>query len=133
MGAISSSDSPDLPLFLELLEPWFHNPVSALALCLWAQQYELAAELTARFATFEPTLDLLRQLDQLVHLLESPVFSRLRLRLLEPRKHPALLKCLLGLAMLLPQAGAFAILRERLHVVQSGLLLELHRDEQPPP
>jgi len=24
-------------LFLELLEPWFHNPVSALALCLWAQ------------------------------------------------------------------------------------------------
>merc|ERR1711879_176007 len=124
MGAISSSDSPDLPLFLELLEPWFHNPVSALALCLWAQQYELAAELTARFAAFEPTLDLLKQLDQLVHLIESPIFSRLRLRLLEPRRHPALLKCLLGLAMLLPQAGAFAILRERLHVVQSGLLLE---------
>mmetsp|Transcript_88456 Transcript_88456/g.245644 ORF Transcript_88456/g.245644 Transcript_88456/m.245644 type:complete len:743 (-) Transcript_88456:31-2259(-) len=112
------------PLFLELLEPWFHNPVSALALCLWAQQYELASELTARFAAFEPTLDLLKQLDQLVHLLESPVFSRLRLRLLEPRRHPALLKCLLGLAMLLPQAGAFSILRERLHVAQSGLLLE---------
>lgn len=111
-------------LFLELLVPWFHNPVSALALCLWAQQDELAMELTARFATFEPTLDLLRQLDQLVHLLESPVFSRLRLRLLEPRQHPALLKCLLGLAMLLPQAGAFSILRERLQVVQSGLLLE---------
>merc|ERR1712039_657621 len=62
--------------------------------------------------------------DQLVHLLESPVFSRLRLQLLEPRRHPALLKCLLGLAMLLPQAGAFNILRERIHVVQSGLLLE---------
>ena len=24
------------PLFLELLEPWFHNPASALALCLLA-------------------------------------------------------------------------------------------------
>lgn len=116
------------PLFLELLVPWFHNPVSALALCLWAQQYELATEITARFATFEPTLDMLKQLDQLVHLLESPVFSRLRLRLLEPQRHPALLKCLLGLAMLLPQAGAFNILRERIQVVQSGLLLEAQRD-----
>merc|ERR1712151_1098369 len=115
---------PGPQLFSQLLEPWFRNPVSALALCLWAQQYELAMELTTRLATFEPTLDLLRQLDQLVHLLESPVFSRLRLRLLEPRQHPALLKCLLGLAMLLPQAGAFTILRERIHVMQSGLLLE---------
>jgi len=63
-----------------------------------------------------------------VHLLESPVFSRLRLRLLEPHRHPALLKCLLGLAMLLPQAGAFNTLRERIQVVQSGLLLEAQRD-----
>jgi len=116
------SGSPSL--FLELLEPWFHDPVSALALCLWAQQYELATELTTRFAAFEPTLDLLTQLDRLVHLIESPVFSRLRLRLLDPQRHPALLKCLLGLAMLLPQAGAFSILRERIHVVQSCLLLE---------
>merc|ERR1711920_1075717 len=103
---------------------------SALALCLWAQQYEMATELTARFAAFEPTLDLLKQLDQLVHLLESPVFSRLRLQLLEPRRHPALPKCLLGLAMLLPQAGAFNILRQRIHVVQTGLLLESNSGTQ---
>merc|ERR1712039_292209 len=95
-----------------------------------AQQYELAAELTGRLAVLEPTLDLLRQLNQLVHLLESPVFSRLRLRLLEPRRHPALLKCLLGLAMLLPQAGAFNILRERIHVVHSGLLLDAQQQQE---
>lgn len=131
-GANGTGDPADgTSLFLELLEPWFHNPVSALALCLWAGQYELATELTARIAAFEPTLDLLRQLDQLVHLLESPIFSRLRLRLLEPRRHPALLKCLMGLAMVLPQAGAFRILRERIHVVQSGLLLEAQRDSRP--
>jgi vacuole morphology and inheritance protein 14 len=118
----------DASLFLDLLEPWFHNPVSALALCLWASQYELATELTVRLAAFEPSIDLLRQLDQLVHLLESPIFSRLRLRLLEPQRHPALLKCLLSLAMLLPQAGAFKTLRERIQVVQSGLLLEGQRD-----
>lgn len=130
-GDSSASSSVATSLFLELLVPWFHNPVSALALCLWAQQYELATELTARFAAFEPTLDLLKQLDQLVHLIESPVFSRLRLRLLEPRRHPALLKCLLGLAMLLPQSSAFSILRERIHVVQSGLLLEAQRETSP--
>merc|ERR1719401_2260055 len=112
------------PLFTVLLQPWFHNPVSALGLCLWAQQYELATELTARFAAVEPSLDLLKQLDQLVHLLESPVFSRLRLQLLEPRRHPPLLKCLLGLAMILPQAGAFNILRQRMQLVQSGQLLD---------
>merc|ERR1712187_673739 len=101
-------------------------------LCLWAEQYDLASEITARISAFEPTLDLLKQLDQLVHLIESPVFSRLRLRLLEPRRHPALLKCLLGLAMLLPQAGAFNLLRERITVVQSGLLLEYNTEEQQP-
>lgn len=127
-ASAATAGTPDASLFLELLVPWFHNPVSALALCLWAQQYELAMEITARLAAFEPSIDLLRQLDQLVHLLESPVFSRLRLRLLEPHRHPALLKCLLGLAMLLPQAGAFNTLRERIQVVQSGLLLEAQRD-----
>lgn len=140
LAAVSSTAAPrtslsasatDASLFLELLVPWFHNPVSALALCLWASQYELATELTARLAAFEPSIDLLTQLDQLVHLIESPIFSRLRLRLLEPQRHPALLKCLLSLAMLLPQAGAFNTLRERIQVIQSGLLLEGQRDRTP--
>eukprot|EP00439_Symbiodinium_sp_Y106_P001684 s6808_g1.t1 len=48
LGPDAKSDLPR-PLFLELLEPWFHNPTSALALCLWAQQYELASELTGRY------------------------------------------------------------------------------------
>jgi len=116
--------APTGGLFLELIDPWFHNPVSALALCFWAQQDDLALELTGRFAAFEPTMDLLKQLDQLVQLLESPLFSRLRLRLLEPSRHPALVKCILALAMILPQADAFKLLRERILVIQSGLLLE---------
>ena len=43
---------------------------------------------------------------------------------MEPRQYPSLLKCLLGLAMLLPQAGAFQALTERMQLVQSSLLLE---------
>merc|ERR1712110_892475 len=37
--------APKNELFTELLEAWFHNPVSALALCLWAQQDDFALEL----------------------------------------------------------------------------------------
>jgi len=124
-----ATQAPIDGLFLELLEPWFHNPVSALALCLWAQQDDLAYELSYRFPALEPTKDLLNQLDQLVQLLESSMFSRLRLRLLEPSRHPALVKCILALAMILPQAGAFSILRERILVIQSGLLLETRAEK----
>jgi len=114
----------DKTLFLKLLHPWFVNPVAALSLCLWVQEYRLAMELTQRFATLEPTVEFLNQIDILVNLLESPIFCRARIHLLEPRKHPCLLKTILGLCMLLPQAGSFDVLHARLSLVQSGLLLE---------
>jgi len=63
-------NSPEQPgqapaggLFHELIDPWFHNTVSALALCFWARQDDLALELIGRFAAFEPSMDLLKQLD----------------------------------------------------------------------
>lgn len=43
------------------------------------------------------------QLDKLIRLLETPIFSYLRLQLLEPGRYPLLLKALYGLLMLLPQ------------------------------
>jgi len=51
----------------------------------------------------------------------------MRLRLLEPRRHPHLLKCILGLAMLLPQTTAFYTLREKIHATQTALLLDSRR------
>ncbi|EER08428.1 hypothetical protein Pmar_PMAR014474 [Perkinsus marinus ATCC 50983] len=69
----------------------------------------------------------LLQLDQLVHLLESPVFTRLRLELLpnsylieapDRIKRQSLLDCLVGLVMLVPQnTRAFQLLKRRLDVV----------------
>lgn len=47
-------------------------------------------------------------------LLETPCFTFLRLQLLEPRKHPSLLRALYGLLMLLPQCNAFRMLNTRL-------------------
>jgi len=68
---------------------------------------------------------LLVQIDKLVQLIESPVFTYLRLQLLEPERHPHLFKCLYGLLMLLPQSSAFVSLRNRLNAVNSAGFLHI--------
>lgn len=80
-------------------------------------------------------MNTLIQIDKLVQLLESPVFTckqqhnchkaladvyiDLRIQLLEPEKYPHLYKCLYGLLMLLPQSSAFAALKNRLNSVSA--------------
>lgn len=92
----------------------------------------------SRSAELEMTINMLIQIDKLVQLLESPVFTcklespsrlsyvpelmaltDLRLQLLEPEKYPHLYKCLYGLLMLLPQSSAFAALKNRLNSVSA--------------
>ncbi|KAK9897395.1 ARM repeat-containing protein [Cystobasidium minutum MCA 4210] len=104
-------------LFSDLYRSWCHNAVAAFSLCLLAQAYEHAANLLQIFADLEVSVSLLIQLDKLVQLLESPVFTSLRLQLLEPEKNPYLFKCLYGLLMFLPQSSAFVTLRNRLNAV----------------
>lgn len=87
-------------------------------------------------AELEMTVNMLIQIDKLVQLLESPVFTcmvfsrctrnslantslDLRLQLLEPEKYPYLYKCLYGVLMLLPQSSAFAALKNRLNSVSN--------------
>jgi len=72
----------------------------------------------ASFADVPVTVDLLVQLDQLVQLLETPVFTYLRLQLLEPNQYAALLKTLHGVLLLLPvQSSAWVTLSSRLQCV----------------
>ncbi len=106
-------------LFVSLYRSWSHNAVATFSLCLLAQAYEHASNLLSIFADLEVTVPLLIQIDKLVQLLESPVFTSLRLQLLEPERYPYLFKCLYGLLMLLPQSSAFATLRNRLNAVSS--------------
>ncbi|KAF9915942.1 PtdIns(3,5)P(2) sythesis regulation factor [Lobosporangium transversale] len=115
----SNPNSDGQALFTALYKSWCHNPVSTFSLCLMAQYYEHAVELLQTFAEFEITVNLLIQIDKLVQLLESPVFTYLRLQLLEPERYPHLFKCLYGLLMLLPQSTAFVTLRNRLTSVSS--------------
>ena len=109
-------------------------------------------------AELEMTVNMLIQIDKLVQLLESPVFTckipvfdvrwlepnvtrpDLRLQLLEPEKYPYLYKCLYGLLMLLPQSSAFAALKNRLNSVSNIGLLQsgprryafaIYRDSKP--
>ncbi|KAJ5662481.1 uncharacterized protein N7477_010097 [Penicillium maclennaniae] len=106
-------------LFVALFRSWCHNAVSTFSLCLLAQAYEQAYNLLQIFAELEMTVNMLIQIDKLVQLLESPVFTYLRLQLLEPEKYPYLYKCLYGVLMLLPQSSAFAALKNRLNSVSN--------------
>ncbi|KAK0648790.1 ARM repeat-containing protein [Cercophora newfieldiana] len=105
--------------FVALFRSWCYNAVATFSLCLLAQAYEQAYNLLQIFAELEMTVNILIQIDKLVQLLESPVFTYLRLQLLEPDKFPHLYKCLYGLLMLLPQSSAFAALKNRLNSVSS--------------
>ncbi|KAL6305771.1 ARM repeat-containing protein [Sparassis latifolia] len=112
-------------LFTTLYRSWCHNAVAVFSLCLLAQAYEHASNLLYIFADLEITVQLLVQIDKLVQLIESPVFTYLRLQLLEPEKYPHLFKCLYGLLMLLPQSTAFVSLRNRLNAVNSAGFLHI--------
>ena len=112
-------DEAGRDFFVPLFRSWCHNAVSTFSLCLLAQAYEQAYALLQIFAELEMTVNMLIQIDKLVQLLESPVFTYLRLQLLEPEKYPYLYKCLYGLLMLLPQSSAFAALKNRLNSVSA--------------
>ncbi|BGO88749.1 hypothetical protein NBRC10512_005198 [Rhodotorula toruloides] len=117
LRTLDSKDGQNL--FVTLYRSWSHNAVATFTLCLLAQAYEQASALLQIFAELEMTVPMLIQIDKLVQLIESPVFTSLRLQLLEPERYPYLLKAMYGLLMLLPQSSAFATLRNRLSAVSS--------------
>lgn len=104
----------DWILFSALFQSWCHNAPSALSLCLLTSNYELAFLIIKDLAELEVTFQLLTQLDILVQLLESPIFLKLRLQLLEPEKYPFLFKTLYGILMIMPQSSTYTTLKNRL-------------------
>lgn len=61
--------------FIALFKAWCHNAVATFSLCLLTQAYEQAYNLLQVFADMEMTVNTLIQIDKLVQLLESPVFT----------------------------------------------------------
>ncbi|XP_063225932.1 protein VAC14 homolog isoform X2 [Bacillus rossius redtenbacheri] len=115
-------------LFRCLYESWCHNPVATVALCLLTQNYSHACDLICLFGNLEVTVDFLAEIDKLVQLLESPIFTYLRLELLAVPHNQHLVQALYGLLMLLPQTEAFHTLRQRLDCIP-GLHLQCARSQ----
>lgn len=117
---LRSLDSRDgQTFFTAIFRAWCVNAVATFSLCLLAQAYEQAYNLLQIFCDIEMSVTMLIQIDKLVQLLESPVFTYLRMQLLEPERYPYLYKCLYGILMLLPQSSAFAALKNRLNSVSA--------------
>ncbi|KAJ9577283.1 hypothetical protein L9F63_006122, partial [Diploptera punctata] len=110
-------------LFCCLYKSWSHNPVATVALCFLTQSYRHVCDLIHIFADLEITVEFLTEIDKLVQLIESPIFTYLRLELLAVPCNQHLVQALYGLLMLLPQTEAFNTLRQRLDCVSS---LHLH-------
>lgn len=104
----------DWVFFSTLFQSWCHSPASALSICLLTTNYELAFLIIKCLGELEVTLQLLMQLDILIQLLETPIFLKLRLQLLEPEKHPHLYKTLYGILMIMPQSSTYTTLKNRL-------------------
>ncbi|OBA19918.1 ARM repeat-containing protein [Metschnikowia bicuspidata var. bicuspidata NRRL YB-4993] len=114
LKSIDICKAEDWALFSTLFKSWCHNTPSVLSLCLLTSNYELAYLIIKCLAELEVTFQLLAQLDVLVQLLESHIFLKLRLQLLEPEKHPYLYKTLYGILMIMPQSSTYTTLRNRL-------------------
>eukprot|EP00927_Polykrikos_kofoidii_P061131 TRINITY_DN56003_c0_g1_i1.p1 TRINITY_DN56003_c0_g1~~TRINITY_DN56003_c0_g1_i1.p1 ORF type:complete len:871 (+),score=126.70 TRINITY_DN56003_c0_g1_i1:352-2964(+) len=117
---------------MEFLQAWLPCPVCAIGLAMWLHWFELASAFTARLAFVELTTDLEEQLDLLIDILESPIFMRVRLQLLDARRRPGPLRAVQGLLALRPQVRR---LDARLGVVTTGLLLDkvVTAPRRPPP
>uniref|UniRef100_A0A8C8JLU9 Protein VAC14 homolog n=1 Tax=Oncorhynchus tshawytscha TaxID=74940 RepID=A0A8C8JLU9_ONCTS len=107
-------------LFCCLYRSWCHNPVATVSLCFLTQNYRHAYDLIQKFGDLEVTVDFLMEVDKLVQLIESPIFTYLRLQLLDVENNPYLIKALYGLLMLLPQSQAFQLLSHRLQFYYHG-------------
>ncbi|XP_059892750.1 protein VAC14 homolog [Gadus macrocephalus] len=115
-------------LFCCLYRSWCHNPVATVSLCFLTQNYRHAYDLIQKFGDLEVSVDFLMEVDKLVQLIESPIFTYLRLQLLDVENNPYLIKALYGLLMLLPQSQAFQLLSHRLRCVPNPELLRTADD-----
>ncbi|GHP09250.1 hypothetical protein PPROV_000798700 [Pycnococcus provasolii] len=114
-------------LLVDLLRGFaVHSVFSTASLSLYAGAYTHAFRCLESFGVLgAPPESEMGELARLVALLESPVFAPMRLRLLQPKAYPDLLRALYALLMLLPQGSAFKALRMRLRSVPALELLAL--------
>jgi len=113
---LSSKES--CQLFCCLYQTWCHSQIATVALCLLSGCYAHAGDLIRIIGDQEVTVEMLTELDRLIQLLESPIFTFLRMELLysDQISHD-LINTMYSLLMLLPQSEAFNLVKNRLACV----------------
>lgn len=91
---------------------WVYNPIAAVSLAILAREYYLASRLVNYLGNLTPTIELLTQINKLIKLIESPLFIKMRLELLDENnlQIKPLFKLLYSLLMILPQVDQFRLL-----------------------
>lgn len=130
LKALDTLEPEDYAFFSALFQTWCHNAPSALSLCLITSNYELSYRLITELADSEMTFQLLSQIDILVQLLESHIFMKLRLQLLEPEKYPFLYKSLYGILMIMPQSSTYTTLWNRLSSISALQYVPSQRENE---
>ena len=118
-------------LFRNLYVSWANSAAATLALCLLSRAFEHAVGVLQVLGSLEATPELLMEIDSVVAMIESPIFSGLRVALLEPAENPHLLKALYAILMFLPQSRAYETLCNRLQNVPTLELLKLNALMEP--
>ncbi|GAX78869.1 hypothetical protein CEUSTIGMA_g6308.t1 [Chlamydomonas eustigma] len=121
----AGASPPGAALFASLYPCWTHSTGAVLSLCFLAQAYDHAFDMIQCFRSLPMGAEVLLQMDRLVTLLETPCFTFLRLQLLQPRRHPALLRAMYSLLMLLPQSNAWRTLNTRMQSIPIFALMQL--------
>ena len=80
-------------LFHSLYRSWSHSAGAVLSLCFLAGAYSHACDVITAYAHLPMGVEVLVQVDRLVQLLETPIFTYLRLQLLQPARYPDLIRC----------------------------------------
>ena len=108
-------------LFHILLYTFSHNIVATLAFCLWGGAFLTASTFLQKIDPLDVSLMFYLEIDQLIDLIERPLFRHLHLRMLECEDNPhhegsgaMLFRTLKSIMMLLPQSTSYVILKERL-------------------
>lgn len=108
-------------LFRILLHTFSHNIVATLALCLWGGAFVTASTFLQGIDPLDISLMFFLEIDQLVDLIERPLFRHLHLHMLECEDDPyqegsgaMLFRTLKSIMMILPQSTSYTILKERL-------------------
>ncbi len=122
-------------LFLALYPCWCHSAPAALGLCVLTRLDAHAAWIARRIADGGSETELgvatLVQLDRFARLFETAPFAPARLRLIRPRAHPDLARCLYAVLATLPNgSAAFETLARRLGAAPVPAMRELEADEE---